>query len=478
MLTLYTTVFREPPGMVVRYMLPSYNDIHMFKKNEHNLTKGNILQGILLFSLPILFGSLIQQLYVTADAIIVGQFTGKAGLAAIDSVHTLFRFPINFMNGLCVGSNILISRYMGAKDQKLLQRCTEGAIFLGLLIGILSSVAGYLLAPAFMKWMEIPAEILPSTLSYTRIYFAGLFGIILYNICASVLRAIGDSRLPFYVLVFCAMLNILLDLLLVRVWQLGVSGAALATIFSQFLSALFLIYALISQKLFRLQDLGFRQVDVSSMREILRLGFPPAVQSILFPLSNSIVQASINHMGTNVIAAWGVNEKLNIVIWLIADSMGPVIATFVAQNQGAGYTERVQKGIRTGVLLSLSCVFAFGIVFYFGIPFLASWFIPAPERPAVLPLSIRYMKILAPFFVFYALGEALSGAIQGLGDTLRPMLVTFISICLLRILAIWFVLPVFSNMDCIVWIYAASWIVCGISYLVLWFLQRKELCKM
>ena len=219
--------------------LHSYEEndkVKVKEKKSSSLIEGNIGKAILLFVLPLIAGSLIQQLYVTVDAIIVGRFAGKVGLAAIDSINTLFKFPINFMNGLAAGATIIISRYFGAKATEHLHRSIRTAVTIAFVLGIISSFGGVLLAPQLLKLMRVPADIYRDTLTYCTIYFGGLWSLILYNMAAGILRAFGDSKRPLYVLLVSSCINILGDLLLVGVLHLGVGGAAAATVAAQIVS--------------------------------------------------------------------------------------------------------------------------------------------------------------------------------------------------------------------------------------------------
>ncbi len=446
------------------------------KKKTLDLTEGNVFPVLLWFVLPILFGSLIQQLYVTADAVIVGQFNGKGGLAAIDSVHTLFKFPLNFMNGLAAGATILISRYYGARDRESLHCSIRTAYTVAVVLGLVCSAAGVWLTPFFLDVMAVPAEICEQTAAYTRIYFGGIWAMILYNMASGILRALGDSRRPLYVLALCSALNIAGDLLLVGLFRLGVRGAAAATVFSQIVSAAYTLWLLAGiereggQK--RIWHMHFCGEHMLSM---VKTGFPLALQAVLFPIANSIVQASVNGMGTDQIAAWGICDKLDMLIWLAADAMAPALTTYTAQNVGAGKAERVKRGVLAGAGMSAACVAVISVILFFGTGTMGHWFISGEDGAAVVPLSVRYMKMMAPFFVFYALAEAFSGACCSMGDTVKPMIVTLACTCLLRVAGILFILPGYGSMECIVWIYIASWIVTGGAFTALFYVRGRRL---
>ena len=443
---------------------------------ELDLTRGSIPKVLTAFIVPMILGSLIQQLYTTADAVIVGQFAGKVGLAAIDSVHTLFKFPINFMNGLSAGATILISGYYGAKDEKSLRCCVRTAGTLALVLGVVCAVAGVIFTPQLLNIMAVPQDIYPQTLAYTRIYFGGIWAMVLYNMMAGILRAFGDSKRPLYVLILSSLLNIVGDFLLVGAFHLGVQGAAIATVAAQVISALFVSSMI--KKMERISD-GKPVIHIhfcaEHMSAMVKTGIPLALQSVLFPIANSIVQASVNGMGTDSIAAWGICDKMNLLIWLIADAMSPALTTYTAQNIGAKQPGRVKKGVLLGTVMSTGAVALVSLVLYFGAGFIGGWFVPAGDRSAVIPLVIRYTQMMAPFFVFYALAEAFTGACCGMGDTLKPMLTTLATVCLLRVVGIFFVLPVYQTMECIVGIYIASWIAAGLAFSVMYAWKQRKL---
>ena len=446
---------------------------------EHTLTKGSVGKGILLFVLPIIAGSLIQQLYVTIDAVVVGQFTGKLGLAAIDSVHTLFKFPLNFMNGLATGATILISGHCGSGDERQMHCSIRTACTVAVILGVVCSIGGVLLTPWMLHIMSVPEEVYGRALIYTCIYFGGIWSMVLYNMAAGVLRANGDSRSPLYVLICCAVVNIAGDLLLVGGLHLGVSGAALATVASQIVSVV-ITFGMLKRKLHMEKGekpLWWPHFCAEHMSQMLRLGMPLALQSMLFPIANSIVQAGVNTMGTDQIAAWGICDKLNMLIWLMSDSMGPALTTFTAQNLGAKNHHRLKAGVATGTVMSVGVVALISAVLFVGAGFMTPWFVSAQDAVKLAPLVSTYVRMMAPFFIFYAIAEALAGACCGTGDTLKPMVTTLVFICLLRVIGILFVLPVYETMECIVAIYIASWIAAGVAFLVLWDWDIRKILK-
>ena len=444
-------------------------------RKEHSLTSGSISGAILAFILPMMLGSLIQQLYTMTDSVIVGQFTGKTGLAAINSVATLFKFPINFMNGLAAGATILISRAYGANDREDLRRSVGAALAVAAVLGVVFTVGGVLLTPWLMRAMSIPEEIWAPTLVYCRVYFGGLWAMVIYNMTAGILRAFGDTRRPLYVLILCCAVNILGDLLLVGVFHLGVGGAAAATVAAQIVSAAAVLFLLNRSMEGGLASNKGLRPGGNRFADMLKKGLPLAIQSILFPIANSIIQASVNTMGTDAIAAWGICDKLDLLIWLVADSMSPALTTYAAQNIGAGRLDRVKRGAVIGTLMSAGTVAVISLILYFGSGVFGGWFISPEDAGEILPLVVRYMSLMCPFFFFYSFAEGFSGACCGMGNTLVPMITTLTTICLLRVLAIWFILPRYGTMECIVWIYIASWIAAGAAFTAMFAVRARKL---
>ncbi|MDO5410855.1 MAG: MATE family efflux transporter [Lachnospiraceae bacterium] len=444
----------------------------MDKENSLDLTQGSIFKVLMLFVLPIIAGSLIQQLYTTADAIIVGKFAGKAGLAAIDSCSVVFKFPINFLSGLSAGTTIVISNYFGGKNEKRLDHSIHTGYTIAVCLGVICSAAGVIFTPALLKIMAVPEDIFSMSLVYCRISFFGLWSMILYNMAAGMLRAYGDSKSPFLVLLFCCAVNIAGDLLLAGVFDMGVAGAAIATIAAQILSVILSMRYLEKKHCHCDKSVWTVFYHEKEADSILRMGIPLGIQSVLFPAANSIVQANVNTMGTDIIAAWAVCGKLDLLIWLIADSMGPALSTYVAQNLGAKKENRIWKGTITGASVSFVLVGIVSLILYLFPEELGGLFVTDQDAAAILPLVVTYMKMMAPFYIFYSFAESFSGACCGMGDTLKSMLLTLVCTCGLRVAAIFLLFSRVHTMECIVWIYIASWIVSG-SLFIIWFILKK-----
>ena len=316
-----------------------------------NLTEGKIWKVILRFILPIFLGTLFQSLYNTIDAIIVGRFAGKEAVAAIESVLNFHRLPISFFVGLSSGATIIISQYFGANKKEEVSKASHTAILFAMFGGLLLSILSCVFSPFFIKLIKVPEEILWQAQTYTIICFSGIVASMIYNIGSGILRALGDSRTPFYILIVSNILNIALDLILVKVFKLGVIGVGVATLISEIVSAILIFIILIKTNLdckIYIKEIRFYKKYI---KEIFRLGLPIAVQSVLYPISNTIIQSSINTFGVNNIAAWGISGKLDFLIWTVSEAFSIAISTFVAQNYGAEKHQRARDGIKVALLL-------------------------------------------------------------------------------------------------------------------------------
>jgi putative MATE family efflux protein len=440
-------------------------------KRQYDLTEGNIWKKLILFFLPILGGSLFQQLYTTVDAVIIGQFAGKDALASIDAIYNLTKLPVNFFVGLSTGATIIIAQYLGAKDSENLSMAVHTAVAFAFTGGLILSIAGILLAPTCLYLLQVPGGIYNYTLSYARIYFAGMAVSMTYNIGACILRAMGNSRTPFYFLIAASTANVLLDLLFVGVFRWHAAGAAFATVLSQLLSAILVITALLKTDLpcrIVWKKIRFHRLAV---KKIFSLGLPVGTQSSLYPISNMMIQSNINSFGINAIAAWAVCGKLDFLIWLIVGSFGSAISTFVAQNFGARLYGRARSGVLICVGMSLVCICSISTVLYFACGPLGRLFISDNE---VIKLSTYLMRFLAPLYFIYIGGEILSGAIRGMGETFKPMILTLLGTCACRVIWVFFAIPLNPTLKMVIWSYPVSWIVTSLSFIVFYQFQKSK----
>ncbi|MFA3904784.1 MATE family efflux transporter [Fusobacterium nucleatum] len=438
---------------------------------NNNLTKGKIWKVMLKFVLPIFLGTLFQSLYNTIDVIIVGKFAGKEAVAAIESVLNFQRLPITFFVGLSSGATIIISQYFGANKKEDVSKASHTAILFAMLGGLLLSILSCVFSPFFIKLIKVPEEIFYQAQIYTIICFIGIVASMTYNIGSGILRALGDSKTPFYILIVSNILNIVLDLILVIVFNLGVIGVGMATLISEIVSAILIFIMLIKTNLdckIYINKLYFYKKYV---KEIFRLGLPIGIQSVLYPISNTIIQSSINTFGVNSIAAWAISGKLDFLIWTVSDAFSIAVSTFVAQNYGAKKHQRARDGIKVALSMSMVAIFIISFTLYFYNKPLAYFLIDDKE---VVDLTSEVIHLIAPLYFMYVIGDVLSGAIKGIGNTLHPMIINIFGICICRILWVFLIVPLNPTFFMVLYGFIVSWIITALMYIVYVIYKRKS----
>lgn len=445
--------------------------MELTKKKQYDLTEGVIWKGLILFFIPILAGSLFQQLYTTADAVIVGRFAGKGALASIDAIYSLTKLPVNFLVGISSGATIIISQYFGAKNQNGLSKAVHTAIAFAFLGGMILSISGIVFSPCLLRVLKVPEDIFAGSLSYARIYFAGMAASMTYNIGTGILRAVGDTKSPFYFLLAANIVNVALDLLFIGAFKWNVAGAALSTVLSQLLSAILVVIALMRTNLscrLILKNIYFHK-DI--LKRIFKIGLPVGIQSSLYPIANMLIQSNINQYGTNSIAAWAVCGKLDFLIWMIIDSLGITISTFSAQNFGGGHNYRIKKGVWQCLCISAVLVAFFSSILYVWCEPLGFLFVDDAD---VIALSTQLMKFLSPLYIFYIGGEIFSGAIRGTGESFRPMMLTLAGTFACRTLWILAVVPTNPSLIMVLSSYPVSWFMTSLIFTVYYYIFRSR----
>ena len=438
------------------------------RRNE--ITQGVIWKQLLIFFFPILLGTFFQQLYNTADASIVGKGVGKAALAAVGgTTGSLINLLVGFFTGLASGATVVISQHYGAEDADKLSRSIHTAAAMALAFGLGLTGIGLLLTDWMLGLMSVPPEVLPYAVTYMRIIFAGMLPSIIYNVGTGVLRALGDSRRPLYYLIAACLTNIALDLLFVLALRMGVAGAAWATVLSQTLSA-----ALVIRSLCRRGDAGRLiprriKADPQQLRRIVEIGLPAGLQSVMYSISNVIIQKAVNGFDTDVLAGWTAYGKLDGVYWMIVNAFGISVTTFVGQNFGAGLMGRVKKSVRVCMAMTMGTTVVLAALLYaFGGDFYRIF----TDDPAVIREGVRILRLLVPFYITYIPIEILSGALRGAGDTLVPTLLTLVCICLLRVVWILFFAPAYNSIDAVLWSYPVTWMLTGALFIL--YYRRKK----
>ena len=431
--------------------------------NENTLTEGTIWKQVLVYLIPIIIGSFFQQLYNMADTIIVGHYVGTDALAAVGSTGPVTMLLIGFFVGVASGATVVISQYYGARRTKRVADAVHTAVAMALISGVLVTVIGIAITGPILSVMNLPDNILPDASLYMIVYFAGCTGNLLYNIGTAILRSVGDSQRPLYILIACCVLNVVLDLAFVLLFHWGVFGVAFATILSQLISSLLVLYVLMKAKDCYRVTLRKIRLDFSILKEILRIGIPTGFESVLYNVSNIIIQAYINGFGTAQIAAWSTTGKLDAIIWMVMQAFGIACGTFVGQNFGAGKYDRMSKCIRTILLMDFGSVAALSVLVYGFCPTLMRIFTNDAE---VIADAAYIMRFFAPFYVVFVLINIFASSIRACGESLPPMLITTIGICGLRFLWVFLVLPLHHTIGMLSLSYGVSWSVTAIVFTI------------
>lgn len=441
----------------------------MFKRHRElhaagSITAGVIWQQLLLFFFPILLGTFFQQLYNTADAIIVGKFVGKEALAAVGgATGNLINLIVGFFVGLSSGATVIISQFFGGRRDEDVSKAVHTAAAMALTGGLGLTVLGMMYSPALLRWMDTPEEVMEHAVTYIRIYFAGMIPNLIYNIGSGVLRAVGDSRRPLLFLICACMINILLDVVLVVGLDMGVAGAALATILSQSVSAVLVVITLMrSNYAYRLNVRKIR-FHGELLGRIIHIGLPAGLQSVMYSLSNVIIQSSINGFGTDILAAWTAYGKLDGLFWMTVSAFGISITTFVGQNFGARQYDRVKKSVRVclGMCAATTIVISTLLLLFGG-----TLYHMFSDDAEVVRLGMEILRLLVPTYLTYICIEVLSGAVRGAGDSVIPTLITLGGVCLLRVVWVQVVAPACGTLNMVLLSYPITWALTSVLFIV------------
>lgn len=438
------------------------------------ITEGVIWKQILIFFFPILFGTFFQQLYNTVDAIIVGQFLGKQALAAVGGgTGIAINLLIGFFVGVSSGSAVIISQYYGAREYDRATEAIHTSIMLAIVAGIGITVLGIAFTRPILTIIGTPDDVMPLAELYMRIFFAGSIFNTVYNMGSGILRALGDSRKPLYFLIAGCLANIVLDVLLVGVFGMGVDGAAIATIASQMISA---VLTLISMRRRKDCRLSLRRLAINSrmLKKMMAIGLPTGFQSILYTISNLIIQSHVNGFGTDTAAAWAAYGKLDAVYWMGINAFGIAATTFVGQNYGAGLFDRVRKGIRQSIFMASIMTLALSGLFLAIGKYGLMLFTNDAE---VIRIGMEILVLIVPYWITYMPIEMLSGSLRGCGKTLIPTIITVVGICVLRIVWLQIVPSISNTLTSVFLSYPVSWIISSGALIVYYMGRGKSILK-
>ena len=441
---------------------------------ENRITEGVIWKQLLAFFFPILLGTFFQQLYNTVDAIIVGNFVSTQALAAVGgATGTIINLLVGFFVGLSAGATVIISQYYGARRAKETMQAVHTSVAMGIAGGLIFMVLGMAVSPWALRMMGTPEDVMEYAVTYIEIYFGGMVFNLVYNMGSGILRAVGDSKRPLYFLILCTVLNLLLDLLFVPVFRWGVAGVGIATVVSQAISAVLIIVVLMrSNDVYKVYLKEIR-LDLHIMRNIIQIGLPAGLQSVMYNISNVLIQSTINTFGTNTVAAWTAYGKIDGLFWMIMGAFGTSITTFSGQNFGAQKYHRIRKSVRICTAMAMGTAFFMSTVLYFWGSYVYQLFTSDAE---VIQIGVVVLHTMVPFYFTYVCIEILSGAMRGTGDSLVPMIITCLGICVLRVVWIAVAVPKWHFVETVVFSYPITWAITSVLFII-YYLQGGWLRK-
>lgn len=433
------------------------------EKFQKDMTKGKISTLMVSFALPILLSQFFQQLYNSADAFIVGKFLGTNAFAAVTSSGNLIFLMTSFFVGMSLGAGIVISKYFGAGDRASVDKTIHTHVAIGVIGGVLLTVIGVSLTPVLLRLMKTDEAVMPEAVEYFRFYFFGGIPLVLYNVCQSIMNALGDSKRPLYYLIFSSLTNIALDVVFLAVFHFGVWSAAVATVISQLMSVALCFRQLAKKTNF--VPLEFRKIKLhkSIAAEIIKYGIPSGVQNSVIGLANTIVQSYINSFGPFATAGYGAHCKVEGFAFLPINSFTMAISTFISQNLGAGQKERAKKGARFGLLTCIALAEIIGVIYYVFADAFIGFFEDAPE---VVYYGSMQAKTVALFYGVLAFSHGVAAVCRGAGKAVVPMIVMLSVWCVFRIIYITIVMSIDNNISHIYPAYPLTWIISGVIFFI------------
>lgn len=427
------------------------------------MTEGPIWRRLVAFAIPLFLGNLFQQLYNTADSLIVGNFLGSNALAAVSSSGNLIFLMVGFFNGIAVGAGVVVAKYYGAKKYDAVQRVIHTIAALGILCGIALTFIGILAAPQILVLMGTPENVLPNSVVYFRVYFSGSLAFVMYNFLVGILQSVGDSRHPLIYLIISSMVNVVLDLLFVAVFHMGVGSAAFATVISQFISALLCLRQLMKSPAEYRLSLRKIRIDRVMLGQIISNGLPSGIQNSIISLANVVVQSNINKFGEMAMAGCGSYAKIEGFGFLPITCFAMALTTFISQNLGAREYDRAKKGAVFGVACSLTIAELVGIAIYLLAPVLISGF---NSDPQVISYGVAQARTVTLFYFLLAFSHCMAGILRGAGKSTVPMFVMLICWCVIRVTYITVTVHFIPNIRVIFWAYPITWTLSSITFLI------------
>ncbi len=441
-----------------------------FKENP--IVNGIIWKQILIFFFPIAIGTIFQQLYNTADTIIVGRFLGTDALASVGGTASVVTYQlVMIFTGLSSGATVIISQCFGAGDNERLHRGLHTAFAFAVIASLILSIAGWFATPWILEITKTPANIIANSITYLRIYFVGILATFIFNMGSGIMRAVGDSRRPLYYLIICSILNIVLDLVLIIVFHMGIAGAALATVISQAVSALLIIRALMKDYEEIRLELKKIRIHMPLLKAELRIGLPACIQTIMYGITNIIIQTYVNSFGTPTAAAWAALGKVDVIFWAVNGAFGIAVTTFCGQNYGAGKLDRVFKSVRVSLGIALTVGGALlGTLALLAEPIFGLFTVDKQ----VIEIGVYMLLFMIPSYVVYIFVEIFTGALRGVGDVFIPTIITLCGVGLVRLPWLLIMMPVRNELSTVMISYPLAWAATALFMIPYYFYKKKK----
>lgn len=425
-------------------------------KNTLLMTQGNVWKLLVTFSIPLIIGNLLQQMYNTADSIIVGNFVGSNGLAAVGSGTALINLIIAFAQGASVGAGVVVSQYIGADKKDKIKISVHTSICISIILGLILSLLGIFASPSLLIMMKTPKVVLKSSVLYLQIYCGGLIFNVIYNMATGILNAAGNSKKPLVYLAIASFTNIILDLLFIKIFNLGVMGAAIATDISQAISCILAIGYLLRVKSDYKLYIKDLKINKETAVKIIKIGLPTAIQNMVISFSNVLVQSSVNAYGATAMAGYAAYLKIDGFNILPVLSISMAVTTFTGQNVGANRLDRVKKGMYSSLIMVLVYTAFIGAVLLIFSHQVLGLFTHSAH---VITYGQLVMKYFCPYYFLLGILNVLAGTVRGAGKGIPPMIILLFSMCIFRILWIKIALPFYSSIDGVFILYPISWLV-------------------
>lgn len=441
-------------------------------KYEMDMCSGSILKKLLLFTIPLIFSSILQLLFNAADIVVVGKFAGETALAAVSSTGSLINLITNIFIGMSVGTNVVVARNYAAEDHKAVRETVHTAILLSIISGIFLTVIGVFLAPFLLNYMDVPDNVIGHSALYLRIYFLGITATLIYNFGSAILRAIGDTKRPLVFLIISGVVNLALNLISVIVFNMGVAGVAIATTVSQCVSAFLVVLCLTHET--NCVHLNIKKLKIykDKLLKILRIGLPAGFQGALFSLSNVVIQSSINSFGDITMAGSGAAGNLEGFVYVTMNAFHQGAISFVGQNIGAKKYERINRI----AYIAVACVTVAGIIAGVGVAALGKPLLGLyTNNPAVVDAGIIRLRHVCAFYCLCGIMDVMVGVLRGMGYSIMPMIVSLIGVCGFRLLwiATVFQLPQYHSIETVYVSYMVSWIATALIHIGCYIVVRK-----